>query len=437
MFRAVLLLCILAASGIASAATLTLNFTTPGPRLAWIAPGPLADPPETARKTEKFEIELETVGHAPTERIYVLDEATGNLAERPLKDVTDSWTVESAAFKRIAMARLRIESGGEPVAAAQVSVTNAGRTDEFLLDPSMRGVIRLPNLTPPEVAVRIRFNRDGKPTESKQIFPIRLKRSEPVPELVASIAGAATASPETAPSANDAQPSDGKASATAEDGTKPDSAQAKADDSGGGIQLGNILGFLVGLGIVIGGGYLLLQYYNKNKSKVDAELENLGVQIPKPGDAPLSSGNPVPLRTPQAPIPVQKIQLDPTASDPIAGDPLTGKPVTSAAPGGISLAGPAVAAPSLVSLQGDVIPLEPVTTVGREAGLGLSLTTESTVSRRHAELRLSGPELIVTDLGSSNGTYVNGQRITAPTPVRPGDRVQFGEVAFRFEAPRP
>jgi hypothetical protein len=422
MLRAILLFGLVAASGIACAASVTLNFTTPGPRLAWIAPGPLADPPESARKTERFEIELETTGHAPSERIYVLDESTGNIAERPLKEVSDSWTVETPAFKRIAMVRLRVESGGAPVSAANVTVSNAGKSDEFLLDPSMRGVIRLPLVSPPELTVRIRYNRDGKPSESKQVFPVALKRSEPVPELVASVSGAVTVSDDTAPSAPDARPSAGTEGSAAADASKPKG--EKDSGEGGGFQFGNLLGFLLGLGIVIVGGYALLQYYNKNKTKVDAELENLGVQVPKPGDAPLTSGSPVPMSPPQPPAPIQKIQLDPSASV---------DPIDLPAPAPIAAL---VASPSLLSSQGDVIPLEPVTIVGREAGLGLSLTSESTVSRKHAELRLNGHELVVIDLGSSNGTYINGQRISAPTPVRSGDRVQFGEVVFRFEAPR-
>ncbi|HEX3560502.1 MAG TPA: FHA domain-containing protein [Pyrinomonadaceae bacterium] len=50
----------------------------------------------------------------------------------------------------------------------------------------------------------------------------------------------------------------------------------------------------------------------------------------------------------------------------------------------------------------------------------------SMVSRRHAELRLENGRCMLEDLGSSHGTYVEGRRITQPTEVRAGSRMQFG-----------
>ena len=54
---------------------------------------------------------------------------------------------------------------------------------------------------------------------------------------------------------------------------------------------------------------------------------------------------------------------------------------------------------------------------------------DSTVSRRHAEVTHAGEGLTVKDLGSSNGTFVNGSRISQAT-VSDGDMVTFGKVAF-------
>jgi EAL domain-containing protein (putative c-di-GMP-specific phosphodiesterase class I) len=55
----------------------------------------------------------------------------------------------------------------------------------------------------------------------------------------------------------------------------------------------------------------------------------------------------------------------------------------------------------------------------------------NTVSSRHAEFHLEGPSLIVKDLGSTNGTFVNGRRICEPVALKPDDLVQFGSVPFR------
>jgi pSer/pThr/pTyr-binding forkhead associated (FHA) protein len=63
----------------------------------------------------------------------------------------------------------------------------------------------------------------------------------------------------------------------------------------------------------------------------------------------------------------------------------------------------------------------------------LSILDETTISRRHAELSRQGDTITVSDLGSTNGTYVNGVKLTSAAILRPGDQVQFGAVRFRYE----
>jgi FHA domain-containing protein/uncharacterized protein DUF1707 len=61
---------------------------------------------------------------------------------------------------------------------------------------------------------------------------------------------------------------------------------------------------------------------------------------------------------------------------------------------------------------------------------------EPSVSRRHAELRRVGERWLLRDLGSRNGTRVNGVRLLDEAEVGPGDRVSFGDARFRLgEAP--
>jgi hypothetical protein len=68
--------------------------------------------------------------------------------------------------------------------------------------------------------------------------------------------------------------------------------------------------------------------------------------------------------------------------------------------------------------------------IGRGDECELRLGSDS-VSRFHAELFFEEEQWILRDLRSTNGTTVNGWRITA-TPVHPGDRVGFGPVVFRL-----
>jgi Inner membrane component of T3SS, cytoplasmic domain/Domain of unknown function (DUF1707) len=68
-------------------------------------------------------------------------------------------------------------------------------------------------------------------------------------------------------------------------------------------------------------------------------------------------------------------------------------------------------------------------TIGRTRDCDLYLTDLS-VSRRHAEL-VRGPDgWLLNDLGSHNGTRVNGWLVRETSPVRPGDRLEFGSAVF-------
>ncbi len=60
--------------------------------------------------------------------------------------------------------------------------------------------------------------------------------------------------------------------------------------------------------------------------------------------------------------------------------------------------------------------------------------SHETVSRAHAELRLQGGVWVLRDLGSTNGTTVNGRRVTGSAVVRDGDQVSFGNMTFRLSS---
>jgi FHA domain-containing protein/uncharacterized protein DUF1707 len=75
------------------------------------------------------------------------------------------------------------------------------------------------------------------------------------------------------------------------------------------------------------------------------------------------------------------------------------------------------------------VPGSPTVRIGRGPGATLRLADLS-VSRFHAELRYVNDGWMLRDLGSMNGTQVNGLRLTTPVRVRPGDQVRFGAVAY-------
>jgi pSer/pThr/pTyr-binding forkhead associated (FHA) protein len=78
------------------------------------------------------------------------------------------------------------------------------------------------------------------------------------------------------------------------------------------------------------------------------------------------------------------------------------------------------------SEAGRQIPLDSVVDVGREPSLPLHLDADTQVSRRHARISAQGGQVVVEDLGSTNGTYVNDQPISSPRALAPGDKVRIG-----------
>ncbi|XXF75475.1 FHA domain-containing protein [Myxococcaceae bacterium GXIMD 01537] len=78
-------------------------------------------------------------------------------------------------------------------------------------------------------------------------------------------------------------------------------------------------------------------------------------------------------------------------------------------------------------------PLTGELSVGRQEGCDLLLTAGG-VSRRHARIFTEGSGVLVEDLGSANGTIVDGERIAGPTPVTPQSTVLVGEYELRLKA---
>src|SRR5277367_1847615 len=71
--------------------------------------------------------------------------------------------------------------------------------------------------------------------------------------------------------------------------------------------------------------------------------------------------------------------------------------------------------------------------LGREKSADIVLTDPSDqVSRRHARIVIRGTEAVLEDLGSKNGTFVNGERLEGPYALRAGDKVQLGGSTLEF-----
>lgn len=73
-------------------------------------------------------------------------------------------------------------------------------------------------------------------------------------------------------------------------------------------------------------------------------------------------------------------------------------------------------------------------TIGRDSSNAVAIN-DPEVSRKHARLSFQGGKYVLEDLGSTNGTFVNGQRLAGPIVLKPGDVVSLGEqIVLMYDA---
>jgi DNA-binding winged helix-turn-helix (wHTH) protein len=88
---------------------------------------------------------------------------------------------------------------------------------------------------------------------------------------------------------------------------------------------------------------------------------------------------------------------------------------------------------SLTLLDRRLALVEGPNVVGRSEDAPIQIVAPG-VSRRHARIVVRGDQAILEDLGSKNGTHLNGHRVSTPCVLADGDRIQFGAVEAAFSA---
>ncbi|MSU57988.1 MAG: FHA domain-containing protein [Pedosphaera sp.] len=76
------------------------------------------------------------------------------------------------------------------------------------------------------------------------------------------------------------------------------------------------------------------------------------------------------------------------------------------------------------------------TTIGRVDDNTLPIT-EPSVSSHHCEVLLRGTDVVVKDLNSTNGTFINGEKVTGEAPLKPGQILRLGRIELRLETDAP
>jgi pSer/pThr/pTyr-binding forkhead associated (FHA) protein len=94
-----------------------------------------------------------------------------------------------------------------------------------------------------------------------------------------------------------------------------------------------------------------------------------------------------------------------------------------------------IASPSGDPPVGAALPLDAITSLGRDVNNSVVID-DPFASAEHAVLTFRGRDWYVEDLGSTNGTYVNGTPVDGVAPLGFGDEIQIGQVRLRLERPR-
>jgi len=83
-------------------------------------------------------------------------------------------------------------------------------------------------------------------------------------------------------------------------------------------------------------------------------------------------------------------------------------------------------------LKGLRLPVAGPVTIGRSPGSDIVIADDY-ISSAHARIVPSGERIVLEDLGSTNGTVVNGRRITSPVTLAPGDEIDLGTVRLKVD----
>jgi len=83
--------------------------------------------------------------------------------------------------------------------------------------------------------------------------------------------------------------------------------------------------------------------------------------------------------------------------------------------------------------RGSAYPVGAEITVGRAETCSIPVPDDTFASQLHARVLMRDNAVWVEDLGSTNGTFLNGRRIAVPELVSPGDRLQIGQTTFEAD----
>jgi len=417
----------------------TVRVPTGGEYTAYVQENAAAAPQTV---TEKADLELPAV---PKATVYVLDGKSGLAARKQVDTKAPPAELQFNAPDFVLVQKVKVTANGKddrPIAKGIVTLTDGGNNSlRKVIQPASQGLVEFDFVKVGNGKVQVTAE-DGNavtqpanfglaPGEQVQSLTVSL------PMVTATVEPAAGGAPAPAP-AN--APEAGNAPAPTAAPTAPAPA-SPASPTGGGGYLKDFIGLII-LALLLGAAYIILR--NKGVT-IESALKKLGVQpeMVAQGGGSLDGANQGSGGvSPGAPPPPPPIVADPNQC-PFCGQmkDAAGGCSCQVTPGAVAPAGiaaaPAGSGPRLVGMAGtylgQVFQLSGPAVIGRDPANPIPLDRDTTASRRHAQLTPEGAGYRLQDLGSSNGTFVNGAKVTEVL-LQPGDEVAIGGTRFRFEA---
>ena len=392
--RKCLSLALVAAAVTAMAAKVDIKFEAAAEREVWVLDEVPERMPAAGRAFNTKSISIDVDG--ASKFIIVHDPKTASVAIKRAGDIQGSWTVTDKDW-RAAEITVKAYSSGKPLPSGRIELHTPSFTKSMPVEDGQAKFFGVPF---GEVEVKVDYNGGGIPPTAPQVFRIA-KDSKPEERTIGVTVVADPAS-ETGP-----QPK-------TETQTPPQPQEP--------WYVKGIL-WLVGVAIAVAGLIFLMRFLRDRSDVVEEKLKSFGVPVPSdlatdPADDDANAAATV--------EPFKQAPVVPDGHCPYCGKDQTecicrlDAPRVSTVRHEPELVGPGV---ELRIPEGEYV-------VGREGDLVIA---DATVSRQHARIIREGSTLKVTDLGSANGTYVDGVRIEEETVLKPGATVYFGSVKLRLE----
>ncbi len=403
----------------ASATVVRFTVPQPGDYSYWFevtdSDGTTRMTPPLAYSGKSAELDINSVSAMPQRvKLDVLDMKTGDLHVVVITGLKGNGTIihKVSDFTRAWGVVLNVVgSNGKPVKSALVKLTDAANKDRFVvLTPQDRGKAIFREISAGQVRVTV----EGSGIDSVDEPDFEVPRGRGLVPFTHTVK--VSGSVGTLEAASSDSEDNGE--------SKPEGGESK--QSLPAILMQNLLGLIL-LVIIVVVGYMVLK--NRGVTVADT-LKKAGVTLPNEEAAAQVVADPVPAEP----------AVDPNIC-PFCGGRKDANGNCACTLGGAPAAVQAPLTPGKLRLVGKtgvyagyVFELSSGSTIGRDTSNTIALPNDSAVSRQHASLAMDMSGATLADLGSSNGTLVNGLRIATPTILKPGDEVQIGQTRFRLEA---